>query len=172
MKRNGLIRLVAFVMASGWASAHGHYVPPELLALPVCAVVGCGMGVARCAMEENPPADSIRARMNLGIWEREGLAATRVLSSPLNVITAPCGMNYVNLTKRNRALFDKVATTPAVLIVSILYGACGTADEILVGAFEMLTTMKVKQVYYPWETDRVSCDDMTKILTAEPKKSH
>jgi len=156
--------VAAVALSAGWTSAYG-YIPGEALILPAAIAVATPVAIARCAMETNPPVGSIRARRNLGVWEREGLAVSRVLASPLNVLLAPCGMNYVNCTKKDRPVFDKVATTPAVFVASVLYGACGTVTEICVGMFEMLTTMKVNQVYYPWETDRVSCDDMDKLLT-------
>ena len=59
-----------------------------------------------------------------------------------------------------RTGFDKFAAEPVVFVASVCYGAVGTVDEILVGTFEALTTMKVKQVYYPWEAYRVSSNAM------------
>jgi len=160
------VAFVAVVLSVGSAGAYG-YIPGEVVLVPFAAP----MAIAWCGMETNPPPDSIRARKNVGILEREGLAIARVLTSPLNLLAASYGMEKANKTAGNRTKFDQFAATPTVGVISILYGACGTVDEILVGVFEMLTTLKVNQVYYPWETYRVSCKDMTKLLTPEPKKT-
>lgn len=143
-----------FVLASHFVFA----LPPgEALLVPIVAPY-C---VAKCSIETNPPSDSIRANENLGWAAREGLAVSRVLTSPLNLLLAPYGMGHANESSKSRSKFDKFAVGPILGITSICYGALGTVDEILVGTFEMLTTMKVKQVYYPWETYRVSSDVMS-----------
>ena len=69
-------------------------------------------------------------------------------------------MTQANISTEERTGFDKFAAEPVVFLASVCYGAVGTVDEILVGTFEALTTMKVRQVYYPWETYRVSSDAM------------
>ena len=73
-------------------------------------------------------------------------------------------MTQANVSTEERTGFDKFAAEPVVFVASVCYGAVGTVDEILVGTFEVLTTMKVKQVYYPWETYRVSLDAMRSRL--------
>ena len=117
-------------------------------------------GAAKCCIEEHPPQGSVRADKHLGWAAREGLAFSRILTSPLNILLAPCGMTQANVSMEGRTGFDKVVAEPVVFVASVCYGAVGTVDEILVGTFEVLTTLKVKQVYYPWETYRVSSDAM------------
>ena len=129
----------------------------DLAAVLVYVVTVCA---AKCCMEENPPQGSVRADKHLGWAAREGLALSRILTSPLNLVLAPCGMTQANVSTEERTGFDKFAAEPVVFIASVCYGAVGTVDEILVGTFEALTTMKVWQVYYPWETYRVSSDAM------------
>jgi len=87
-----LAAVAAVALSAGWTSAYG-YIPGEALILPAAVAVATPVAIARCAMETNPPTGSIRARRNLGVWEREGLAVSRVLASQLNVVLAPCGMN-------------------------------------------------------------------------------
>ena len=103
-------------------------------------------GAAGCCIEENPPQGSVRADKHLGWAAREGLAFSRILTSPLNILLAPCGMTQANVSTEERTGFDKFAAEPVVFVASVCYGAVGTVDEILVGTFESLTTMKVKQV--------------------------
>ena len=135
----------------------GFAILADLAAAPVYVVTVCA---AKCCMEENPPQGSVRADEHLGWASREGLAFSRILTSPLNILLAPCGMTQANVSTEERTGFDKFAAEPVVFVASVCYGAVGTVDEILVGTFEVLTTMKVKQVYYPWETYRVSSDAM------------
>lgn len=149
-----IICLVGFLLVSRCAFA----ILAELVGGPVVYVVtACA---AKCCMEENPPQGSVRADKHLGWAAREGLAFSRILTSPLNILLAPCGMTQANISTEERTGFDKFAAEPVVFVASVCYGAVGTVDEILVGTFEVLTTMKVKQVYYPWETYRVSSDAM------------
>lgn len=147
------ICLVAFLSVSRCAFA----ILADLAAAPVYVVTVCA---AKCSMEENPPQGSVRADKHLGWAAREGSAFSRILTSPLNILLAPCGMTQANVSTEERTGFDKFAAEPVVFVASVCYGAVGTVDEILVGTFEVLTTMKVKQVYYPWETYRVSSDAM------------
>ena len=135
----------------------GFAILADLAAAPVYVVTVCA---AKCCMEENPPQGSVRADEHLGWASREGLAFSRILTSPLNILLAPCGMTQANVSTEERTGFDKFAAEPVVFVASVCYGAVGTVDEILVGTFEALTTMKVKQIYYPWETYRVSADAM------------
>ena len=148
------IILIGFLLASRCAFA----ILAHLVAGPVAYVVT--VCAANCCIEEHPPQGSVRADMRLGWAAREGLAFSRILTSPLNVVLAPCGMTQANVSTEERTGFDKFAAEPIVFVTSVCYGAVGTFDEILVGTFEVLTTMKVKQVYYPWETYRVSSDAM------------
>lgn len=143
------ICLVGFLLVSRCAFA----ILADLAAVPVYVVTVCA---AKCCMEEG----SVRADKHLGWAAREGLAFSRILTSPLNVLLAPCGMSQANVSTEGRTGFDKFAAEPVVFVASVCYGAVGTVDEILVGTFEALTTMKVRQVYYPWETYRVSSDAM------------
>ena len=129
----------------------------DLAAVPVYVVTVCA---AKCCIEEHPPQGSVRADIRLGWAAREGLAFSRILTSPLNVVLAPCGMTQANISTEERTGFDKFAAEPVVFLASVCYGAVGTVDEVLVGTFEALTTMKIKQVYYPWETYRVSSNAM------------
>lgn len=147
------IILVGFMLASRCAFA----ILAHLAAAPVYVVTLCA---AKCCIEENPPQGSVRADKHLGWAAREGLAFSRILTSPLNILLAPCGMTQANVSMEGRTGFDKVVAEPVVFVASVCYGAVGTVDEILVGTFEVLTTLKVNQVYYPWETYRVSSDAM------------
>ena len=153
-----LIFLAGFLWVFPFAQA--AWVPGEALLVPIVAPY-CA---AKCCVEENPPRDGIRADETLGWATREGLAVSRILTSPLNLLCAPYGMSQANNSSQTRTSFDKFAVGPTLTVVSVCYGAFGTVDEILVGAFEMLTTMKVRQVYYPWETYRVSSEVMRKWL--------
>ena len=148
------IILIGFLLASRCAFA----ILAHLVAGPVAYVVT--VCAANCCIEEHPPQGSVRADKHLGWAARKGLAFSRILTSPLNVVLAPCGMTQANIFTEERTGFDKFAAEPVVFLDSVCYGAVGTVDEILVGTFEVLTTMKVKQVYYPWETYRVSSDAM------------
>lgn len=148
-----IICLVGFLLVSRCAFA----ILAHLVVVPTYVVTVCA---AKCSMEENPPQGSVRADKHLGWAAREGLAFSRILTSPLNVLLAPCGMSQANVSTEGRTGFDKFAAEPVVFVASVCYGAVGTVDEILVGTFEALTTMKVRQVYYPWETYRVSSDAM------------
>ena len=148
------IILIGFLLASRCAFA----ILAHLVAGPVAYVVT--VCAANCCIEENPPQGSVRADKHLGWAAREGLAFSRILTSPLNVVLAPCGMTQANISTEERTGFDKFAAEPVVFVASVCYGAVGTVDEVLVGTFEALTTMKIKQVYYPWETYRVSSNAM------------
>ena len=155
-----MICLVAFLLVSRCAFA----ILADLAAAPVYVVTVCA---AKCCIEENPPQGNVRADKRLGWAAREGLAFSRILTSPLNILLAPCGMTQANVSTEERTGFDKFAAEPVVFVASVCYGAVGTVDEILVGTFEALTTMKVKQVYYPWETYRVSSDAMRGRLVSD-----
>ena len=147
------IILIGFLLVSRCSFA----ILADLAAVPVYVVTVCA---AKCCIEENPPQGSVRADMRLGWAAREGLAFSHILTSPLNVVLAPCGMTQANVSTKERTGFDKFAAEPVVFLASVCYGAVGTVDEILVGTFEALTTMKVRQGYYPWEAYRVSADAM------------
>ena len=73
-------------------------------------------------------------------------------------------MTQANVSTEERTGFDKFAAEPVVFVASVCYGAVGTVDEILVGTFEALTTMKARPVFYPWETSRVSSNVMKRWL--------
>ena len=148
-----VIILVGFLLVSRCAFA----ILAHLVAVPAYVVTVCA---AKCSMEENPPQGSVRTDEHLGWAAREGLAFSRILTSPLNILLAPCGMTQANISTEGRTVFDKFAAEPVVFVASVCYGAVGTVDEVLVGTFEALTTMKIKQVYYPWETYRVSSNAM------------
>ena len=155
-----VIILVGFLLVSRCAFA----ILAHLVAVPAYVVTVCA---ANCCIEEHPPQGSVRADMCLGWAAREGLAFSRILTSPLNVVLAPCGMTQANISTEERTGFDKFAAEPVVFVASVCYGAVGTVDEVLVGTFEALTTMKVRQVYYPWETYRVSADAMRRRLVPD-----
>ena len=151
------IILVGFLLVSRCAFA----VLTDLAAASIFVVIG---GAAGCCIEANPPLGSVRAHKNHGWAAREGLAFSRILTSPLNLVLAPCGMSHANISTEERTGFDKFAAEPVVFVASVCYGAVGTVDEILVGTFEALTTMKARPVYYPWETSRVSSNVMKRWL--------
>lgn len=161
MKKALLMKKIVCLMGFLLVSRCAFAILADLAAASVYVVTVCA---ARCCIEEMPPQGSVRADRRLGWAAREGLAFSRILTSPLNILLAPCGMTQANVSMEERTGFDKFAAEPVVFVASVCYGAVGAVDEILVGTFEVLTTMKVKQVYYPWETYRVSSDAMRSRL--------
>lgn len=99
---------------------------------------------------------------NYGFFAREGMAFSRVLTSPLNVVLPYFGV--CNAYKDEESTFEYFTAMPGMLVVYAFYGAASTVDEVCVGTLEILTSMQVKQVYYPWESYRVSYDLIQTVI--------
>ena len=109
----------------------------------------------KCASDKKVEPNSIRGRQH-SFCEKEGLALSRIVSAPLNVLEAPVGMIGGFCTDETRGVGKKVCCTPLMLVGGLLYGAFGSVDEIGIGLFEVFTGRKAKNAYYPWETYSVT----------------
>ena len=87
-----------------------------------------------------------------GIAEREGLALSRIVTSPYNMV----GFTYADCKRAGAWApilfpFDLLKTVPA--------GCLAAGADILTGTAEMLTFHQFKDVSYPWESfDKTKSD--------------
>lgn len=79
------------------------------------------------------------------IMRREGMAASRILASPLNMI----GFSYAEIKEHAPT---SVVLSPLVLCYTIPAGAVAMCKDILVGFAEMFTGQQFESVMYPWDS--------------------
>ena len=151
--------ILALMLFLGWNAQ--AYVPGGeahiAIALPFLAAKGFVVCGTDCNEERVAKRDG-----NYGFFAREGMAFSRVLTSPLNVVLPYFGV--CNAYKDEECTFEYFTAMPGTLVVYAFYGAASTVDEVCVGTFEILTSMQVNQVYYPWESYRVSYDRIQKAI--------
>ena len=152
--------ILALMLFLGWNAQ--AYVPGGevhiAIALPFLAAKGFVVCGTDCNEERVAKRDG-----NYGFFAREGMAFSRVLTSPLNVVLPYFGV--CNAYKDEESTFEYFTAMPGMLVVYAFYGAASTVDEVCVGTFEILTSMQVNQVYYPWESYRVSYDRIQKAIS-------
>lgn len=78
-----------------------------------------------------------------GFWRREGLAAWRVLTSPVTIASAPAAPFRVETVSTGRATFLCPYMT--------LWGAGETVEELAVGLAELVSGQQFKSCAYPLE---------------------
>ena len=151
--------VLAFMLLLGWNAQ--AYVPGGeahiALALPFLAAKGFIVCGTDCNEERVAKRDG-----SYGFFAREGMAFSRVLTSPLNVVLPYFGIGYAY--EDEESTFEYFTAMPGILAVYSFYAAASTVDEVCVGTFEILTSMQVKQVYYPWESYRASYDLIQKSI--------
>ena len=145
--------LIGVVCCCLEAFAHSAYVPPEVILVPLAAPVAIGA----CGYDGNDERMKQR-EVKYNFFAREGMAFSRVLTSPLNLLLPLYGMPQGYKTAAEMSGFESFVASPGLLVISALYGASGAFDEVCVGAFEILTSLQVRRVYYPWESFTVSRD--------------
>ena len=128
-----------------------------VLVVPILTVKGFIVCGTDCNEERVAKRDG-----NYGFFAREGMAFSRVLTSPLNAVLPYFGV--CNAYKDEESTFEYFTSMPGMLAVYSFYAAASTVDEVCVGTFEILTSMQVKQVYYPWESYRASYDLIQKSI--------
>ena len=151
--------ILAVLLFVGW---HAHaYVPVGGIDLAIGVPILTMKGIVVCGTDCN--GDRVAKRDgNYGFLAREGMAFSRVLTSPLNVILPYFGVCYAY--RDEESTFEYFTAMPGMLAVYAFYGAASTVDEVCVGTFEILTSMQVKQVYYPWESYSASYDLIQKSI--------
>lgn len=156
--------ILALMLLLGWnarANAVAQVPVGDLrvaVAVPFLVVKGFIICGRDCDKERVAKRDG-----NYGFFAREGMAFSRVLTSPLNVVLPYFGV--CNAYKDEESTFEYFTAMPGMLVVYAFYGAASTVDEVCVGTFEILTSMQVNQVYYPWESYRVSYDRIQKAIS-------
>ncbi len=151
--------ILVLLLLVGWnAQAHVPVGGLDLaIGLPVLAMEGFVVCGTDCNGDRVAKRDG-----NYGFLAREGMAFSRVLTSPLNVILPYFGVCYAY--RDEESTFEYFTAMPGMLAVYAFYGAASTVDEVCVGTFEILTSMQVKQVYYPWESYSASYDRIQKSI--------
>ena len=108
-----------------------------------------------CIIDKETPSSGVRSlnREN-GALAREGLAFSRLLSSPLSVpLYMGHAYNDLDDGKPMRIGYtDPLTRSFNALTCGVIGGAFIMCGEVVVSLPELLTTTQFKSVYYPWET--------------------
>ena len=110
-----------------------------------------------CIWEKTPAeAGSIRdPNREIGIGGREGLAFSRLLTSPVMFpVLFYRGYDYFKPDDRPMEIFktDPLSLTLSSLLLAAFKTPFLMSEEIVVALPEMLSTAQFKSAYYPWET--------------------
>lgn len=85
------------------------------------------------------------ATENPNIWEREALALSRIVCSPVNMV----GFTYAECEHMGAG---SIILFPFIMCLSVPSGAVAMTFDILLGCGEMLTTLQAKSARYPWQS--------------------
>jgi len=116
--------------------------------------IAISLAVAGCKITETPLPGSVRAEEG-GVLAREGLAFSRILTSPVQLPLTYAGLYsyYYEDGKPVRiGHTDPFSKGVSSLLHGSLAGPICICEEICVGLVEMLSTVQFRTVIYPWET--------------------
>ena len=129
--------------------------------------VGFLVDIASCCIDFNS-ARVEKRKGDYGFFAREGLAFSRIFTSPLNVVCPIVGtpMRFREDAKDKVPWLWYSVAVPCQGVFGAVCGACSAAGEVAVGTFEMLTSLQVADVYYPWESYAVFSRDVPALTFA------
>lgn len=119
-----------------------------------CALLAVLSLAAGCRITEAPPKGSVRDCPH-GFFAREGLAFSRLLSSPVQLPLSYAGLYsyYYDDGKPMRFGYtDPFSKGLCSLLHGSVSGPVFICEEICVGLAEILSTVQFNSVIYPWET--------------------
>lgn len=122
---------------------------PQKIILPLLA-----LALAGCKITETPPKGSCRDAEH-GVLAREGLAFSRVITSPIQLPLTYAGLyaHYFDDGKPMRlGHTDPFSKGVSTLLCGSVKGPICICEELVVGLAEILTTAQFNSVIYPWET--------------------
>lgn len=119
-----------------------------------CALLVVLSLIAGCKITEAPPEGGVRDCQH-GFFAREGLAFSRLLSSPVQLPLSYAGLYSYYYDDGKPMRFghtDPFSKGLCSLLHGSVSGPVFICEEICVGLAEILSTVQFNRVIYPWET--------------------
>ncbi len=104
----------------------------------ICSLFACVLMLGNVGCRTAEP-------YTLNVFEREGLAFSRILCSPLSIV----GFTYAECQEQGP---EGVFLFPFTLCMTVPAGVFAMATDIVTGTGEMVIAHQFKEIHYPWES--------------------